>query len=180
MARRLIPTPSNEDALYCRESSVPNCLTPYYGKYEVPETLPDGLHVHKIMAGQADRGAAACVLECTTSGLHEGRCFPFSASTCHHYRACACCAACSFLPSSAGKLSTHTQRFWLPSVAAWSNPLICMHRIAGSIAMRSGKSSQSSVKVLAAVGVTMWTLMLLFSPIFSRTRWTLMAASQNT
>ena len=43
------------------------------GKYEVPETLPDGLHVQKIMAGQADRGAAACVLECTTSGLHEGR-----------------------------------------------------------------------------------------------------------
>ncbi|KAL0055346.1 hypothetical protein WJX82_010861 [Trebouxia sp. C0006] len=57
-----------------RESSVPNCLTPYCGKYEVPETLPDGLHVHKIMAGQADRGAAACVLECTTSGLQEGRC----------------------------------------------------------------------------------------------------------
>ena len=43
------------------------------GKYEVPETLPDGLHVQKIMAGQADRGAAACVLECTTAGLHEGR-----------------------------------------------------------------------------------------------------------
>ena len=43
------------------------------GKYAVPETLPDGLHVQKIMAGQADRGAAACVLECTTAGLHEGR-----------------------------------------------------------------------------------------------------------
>lgn len=43
------------------------------GKYEVPETLPDGLHVQKIMAGQADRGAAACVLECTAAGLHEGR-----------------------------------------------------------------------------------------------------------
>ncbi|KAL3149615.1 hypothetical protein ABBQ32_002384 [Trebouxia sp. C0010 RCD-2024] len=57
-----------------RESSVPYCLTPYCGKYVVPETLPDGLHVQKIMAGQADRGAAACVLECTTSGLQEGRC----------------------------------------------------------------------------------------------------------
>ena len=57
----------------CSESSVPYCLTPYMGKYEVPETLPDGLHVQKIMAGQADREAAACVLECTTSGLHEGR-----------------------------------------------------------------------------------------------------------
>lgn len=62
------------DTTLQRESSVPNCLTPYCGKYEVPETLPDGLHVHKIMAGQADRGAAACVLECTTSGLQEGRC----------------------------------------------------------------------------------------------------------
>lgn len=59
--------------LLCRESSVPNCLTPYCGKYQVPETLPDGLHVQKIMAGQAERGAAACVLECTTSGLQEGR-----------------------------------------------------------------------------------------------------------
>ena len=62
--------------VWCRESSVPYCLTPYCGKYVVPETLPDGLHVQKIMAGQADRGAAACVLECTTSGLQEGRWVP--------------------------------------------------------------------------------------------------------
>ena len=55
---------------------MPNCLTPYCGKYEVPETLPDGLHVHKIMAGQAERGAKACVLECTAPGLREGRCVP--------------------------------------------------------------------------------------------------------
>lgn len=57
----------------CRESSTPNCLTPYCGKYEVLETMPDGLHLQKIMAGQAERGATDCVIECTVAGLQEGR-----------------------------------------------------------------------------------------------------------
>lgn len=57
----------------CRESSTPNCLTIYSGKYEVPETMPDGLHMQKIMAGQAERKAEDCVIECTAAGLKEGR-----------------------------------------------------------------------------------------------------------
>ena len=57
----------------CRESSTPNCLTIYSGKYEVPETMPDGLHLQKIMAGQKDREAENCVIECTAAGLKEGR-----------------------------------------------------------------------------------------------------------
>ena len=56
-----------------RESSTPNCLTPYSGKYEVPETMPDGLYLQKIMAGQYERGATDCIIECTAAGLQEGR-----------------------------------------------------------------------------------------------------------
>ena len=83
IAGRISPTECNYVQPLCRESSVPNCLTAYRGKYAVAETLPDGLHVQKIMAGQADRGAAACILECTAAGLQEGRYPPLPAYTTH-------------------------------------------------------------------------------------------------
>lgn len=31
------------------------------------------MQVQKIMAGMADRGATACVMECSSIGLHQGR-----------------------------------------------------------------------------------------------------------
>ena len=72
----LSPRCSSEvDPTASRESSTPFHLTPYpKSKYTVPGTTPDALHVQKVMAGFADRGATTCVMECSSIGLDQGRC----------------------------------------------------------------------------------------------------------
>ena len=37
------------------------------------DTTPDALHMHKALAGIADRGASVAVLECHTGAMMDGR-----------------------------------------------------------------------------------------------------------
>ncbi|KAK9805281.1 hypothetical protein WJX72_010844 [[Myrmecia] bisecta] len=66
--------PTEEDPTLSRDCSTPHHIVPYKGKYSVPTTTPDGLQLQKLMAGMQDRGATACVMECSSQGLHQGRC----------------------------------------------------------------------------------------------------------
>jgi UDP-N-acetylmuramyl tripeptide synthase len=61
---------------FCRDCSAAFHLTPYKGKYEAPNQSPDGLQIQKLLAGMADRGAKAAVVECDEQGLDEGRWVP--------------------------------------------------------------------------------------------------------
>eukprot|EP00892_Ulva_mutabilis_P010952 jgi/Ulvmu1/8229/UM041_0038.1 len=65
--------PYEEDTTLSRECSTPFWGAPYEGKYEVPCTTPDNVSIQKLMAGMADRGATACVMECSSIGLDQGR-----------------------------------------------------------------------------------------------------------
>lgn len=56
-----------------RDCSSPFHITPYEGKYpEVPST-PDALHLQKVLAGCADRGAERTLVEIDPSELQDGR-----------------------------------------------------------------------------------------------------------
>ncbi|CAD7705257.1 unnamed protein product, partial [Ostreobium quekettii] len=63
------PHPAKE-----RSCSTPFHLTPYKGRYTVPDTLPDTLKVQKVLAGMFERGAQACVMECPSIALDQHRC----------------------------------------------------------------------------------------------------------
>ena len=52
----------------CRDCSTAFHVTPYEGKYPIPEGAPNMVQVQTLMAGMADRGATACVYEC---GIRE-------------------------------------------------------------------------------------------------------------
>ena len=54
--------------------SLPYHLDKYQGRYSVPNTTPSSLQVQQLMAGMADRGGSACVMECSSIGLDQGRC----------------------------------------------------------------------------------------------------------
>ena len=55
--------PEEKDVTLDRDCSTPFHIVPYLGKYEIPPTTPDGLHLQKVLAGGADRGAESCVVE---------------------------------------------------------------------------------------------------------------------
>ena len=59
--------------LWRRDCSAAFHLAPYEGKYEPPDQAPDALHVQKLLAGMADRGADVAVVECAAEGLDRGR-----------------------------------------------------------------------------------------------------------
>lgn len=61
------------DITHDRRSSTPHHLTPYQGKYELPEATPDGLHLHKVLAGAVDRGAGAAIVEVCPLLAADGR-----------------------------------------------------------------------------------------------------------
>lgn len=65
--------PVEEDPTLERDSTTPYHLAPYQGKYIVEESTPDALAMQKILAGVADRGGQSAVVECTTTGIKEGR-----------------------------------------------------------------------------------------------------------
>ena len=64
-------------ALLCaplqRDCSSPFHITPYQGKYPQVPTTPDALHMQRVLAGCADRGATTTVIECKPSSLGDGR-----------------------------------------------------------------------------------------------------------
>ncbi len=62
-----------EDVTLHRDCSVPFHIVPYRGKYELPVTTPDGLHLQKVLAGGADRGAESALVELCPSLLRDGR-----------------------------------------------------------------------------------------------------------
>ena len=55
----------------CRPASSPFYLTPYEGKYEHPDTTPDGVTMQKVLSSMADRGATAAVVEVDPIKLFE-------------------------------------------------------------------------------------------------------------
>ena len=57
-----------------RDCSAPFAICPYKGKYSVGRSTPDSLACQKLLAGMADRGATAAVVECTSTGIQNGRC----------------------------------------------------------------------------------------------------------
>eukprot|EP00208_Stichococcus_sp_RCC1054_P003770 CAMPEP_0206139342 /NCGR_PEP_ID=MMETSP1473-20131121/5544_1 /ASSEMBLY_ACC=CAM_ASM_001109 /TAXON_ID=1461547 /ORGANISM="Stichococcus sp, Strain RCC1054" /LENGTH=890 /DNA_ID=CAMNT_0053533095 /DNA_START=451 /DNA_END=3123 /DNA_ORIENTATION=- len=65
--------PIEEDTTLERDTSRPDHVAPYEGKYTVTQSTPNGLNMHKILAGIRDRGAQSAVIEATTTGLQEGR-----------------------------------------------------------------------------------------------------------
>ena len=54
--------------------ALPYHIDEYQGRYCVPNTTPNALQVQQLMAGMADRGGSACVMECSSIGLEQGRC----------------------------------------------------------------------------------------------------------
>jgi UDP-N-acetylmuramyl tripeptide synthase len=62
-----------EDVTLHRDCSVPFHIVPYRGKYELPVTTPDGLHLQKVLAGGADRGAESALVELCPHLLRDGR-----------------------------------------------------------------------------------------------------------
>ena len=62
-----------EDVTLTRDCSVPFHIVPYQGKYEIPPTTPDGLHLQKVLAGGADRQAESAIVELCPSLLRDGR-----------------------------------------------------------------------------------------------------------
>lgn len=65
--------PEEEDVTLHRDCSVPFHIVPYRGKYELPVTTPDGLHLQKVLAGGADRGAESALVELCPSLIRDGR-----------------------------------------------------------------------------------------------------------
>ena len=65
---------TEEDVTLHRDCSVPFHVVPYRGKYELPMTTPDGLHLQKVLAGGADRGAESAVVEVCPGSMRDGRC----------------------------------------------------------------------------------------------------------
>ena len=57
----------------CRDCSAPFAISPYRGKYAVGRSTPDSLATQKLLAGMADRGATTTVLECSQTGIQDGR-----------------------------------------------------------------------------------------------------------
>ena len=57
-----------------RDCSAPFAICPYRGKYSVGRSTPDSLASQKLLAGMADRGATSAVIECTSTGVQNGRC----------------------------------------------------------------------------------------------------------
>ena len=57
-----------------RDCSAPFAICPYKGKYSVGRSTPDSLASQKLLAGMADRGATSAVIECTSTGIQNGRC----------------------------------------------------------------------------------------------------------
>lgn len=66
-----------EDPTVNRDCSVPFHIVPYKGKYELPLTTPDGLHLQKVLAGGADRGAESAVVEVCPASLDDKRAAAF-------------------------------------------------------------------------------------------------------
>lgn len=56
-----------------RDCSTPFHVTPYEGKYPAVPTTPDALHLQKVLAGCADRGAGTTLLELDPATLADGR-----------------------------------------------------------------------------------------------------------
>lgn len=54
--------------------ALPYHVDKYQGRYSVPNTTPNALQIQQLMAGMADRGGSACVMECSSIGLDQGRC----------------------------------------------------------------------------------------------------------
>lgn len=65
--------PDEEDPNQDRPRSYPFAIAEYSGKYELPSTTPDVLHLNKLLASFADRQATSAVVEiCPTSAM-DGR-----------------------------------------------------------------------------------------------------------
>lgn len=66
--------PTEPDPTLERDCSVPFHVTPYVGKYEPPPSTPaDALELARVLAGAADRGATAAVVECSAAAVADGR-----------------------------------------------------------------------------------------------------------
>lgn len=57
-----------------RDCSSPFHITPYKGKYPAVPTTPDALHLQRVLAGCADRGAGTTLVELEPAALVDGRC----------------------------------------------------------------------------------------------------------
>jgi len=72
--------PEEEDVTLQRDCSVPFHIVPYAGKYELQPTTPDGLHLQKVLAGGADRGADSALVELCPTLVKDGRAAAFKPS----------------------------------------------------------------------------------------------------
>lgn len=65
--------PDEDDPSQSRECSVPFHMVPYQGRYELPLSTPDALHMQKVLASAADKGAKSAVIEICPSLAGDGR-----------------------------------------------------------------------------------------------------------
>lgn len=70
-----------EDLTLQRDCSAPFHIVPYVGKYELPPTTPDALHLQKVLAGGADRGAQSAIVELCPTSMKDGRAHAFKPQT---------------------------------------------------------------------------------------------------
>ena len=83
-------------AVWRRDCSAAFHLAPYEGKYEPPDQAPDALHIQRLLAGMADRGADVAVVECAAEGLDQGRCkYTLTSETLQAAAATYCALPCS-------------------------------------------------------------------------------------
>lgn len=66
-------TPDEEDSTSNLERSSPFRLTERSGKYDLPSTTPDALHLQKVLAGIADRGGSVAMVEVSPGLAADGR-----------------------------------------------------------------------------------------------------------
>jgi UDP-N-acetylmuramyl tripeptide synthase len=78
-------TPSESDYITYRFSTSPFYFSKYpKNKNFVYKTTPESLRMQQILASFSDRGAKACILECSSIGLEQGRCDNVELDICVH------------------------------------------------------------------------------------------------
>jgi UDP-N-acetylmuramoyl-L-alanyl-D-glutamate--2,6-diaminopimelate ligase len=65
--------PTEEDPTIERERASPFRIIERAGKYELPPTTPDALHLQKVLAGIADRGGTVATVEICPEMMIDGR-----------------------------------------------------------------------------------------------------------
>ena len=86
--------PTEPDPTRQRTCSAPYHISPYRGKYSVPNTTPGPVSMAKLLAGMRDRGATWAVLEASSHGLRQGRLAGTDVGECLRWGAVCVCVWC--------------------------------------------------------------------------------------